>query len=194
MSAPNTNDPREILMPRKLIRSTLAGLAALGLGLGAHSAGAAEVPADQAPAEWVAYATNAMATLRDWLNAETPPAPRVRAVLDATRPAPDQPTPALIVRLWIDGQGTITRAEFPPLADASANADLQTLLVGRQLPPPPRRMRWPMRVALQLPPPPAPATPTGADQTAASGRTGASLVRHADQTVGPRPSGNGTLH
>ena len=135
--------------------------AVLGLGLPVGQAAAAEVAPDQAPAAWVAYAETATQTVTAWLNAETPPAPRVRAILAATRPAPDQPTPPLVVKLWIDGGGTITRVEFAPLADAAADADLRGLLVGRQLGAPPHHMRLPMRIALQLPPPPSPpASPT----------------------------------
>lgn len=140
--------------------------ATLGLGVAPLAVGR-EITADQAPAAWVAYATDATQTIGGWLNAETPPAPRVRAVLEASRPAPDQPTPPLVVKLWIDEQGMITRAEFPPLSDEQADEDLHVLLVGRRLTPPPRRMRLPMRIALQLPPRPAP-TP-GPGQTVASG-------------------------
>lgn len=135
--------------------------AMLGLGLPGGLVEAKAIAPDQAPTDWVAYAVTSMQTITAWLNAETPPAPRVRAVLDATRPAPDQPTPPLVVKLWVDGQGAITRVEFAPLADAEGAADLHALLVGHRLTPPPRGLRLPLRIALQLPPPPKPEAAPG---------------------------------
>lgn len=131
--------------------------AVVGLSASPGLAGAREISPDQAPAAWVAYAMSVSQTVTAWLNAETPPAPRVRAVLEATRAAPDQPTPPVVLKLWIDGQGNISRADCPSLGDATADADLQTLLVGHRLAPPPRHMLLPIRIALQLPPrPPGP--------------------------------------
>jgi len=108
-----------------------------------------------APGEWVVYAEDATRTVTAWLNAEQPPAPRVRAVLEQSRPSPDQPTPPLVVKLWIGRNGVISKVEFPPLPDAGATQDLETLLLHRQLPAPPKGMRQPMRLALQLAPRPA---------------------------------------
>ncbi len=47
----------------------------------------------QAPPAWVAYAQEATRTVIGWLNADESPASGIRAVLEQTRPAPDQPTP-----------------------------------------------------------------------------------------------------
>lgn len=131
------------------------------LGLVAGPAAGRPISPEQAPAEWVAYARGATQAITAWLNAEAPPAPRVRAVLQAARPAPDQPAPPLVVKVWVGRNGAITRVEFAPLADPQADRDLHALLVGRRLSPPPRRMRQPMRLALKLEPrrePPPPST------------------------------------
>jgi hypothetical protein len=141
-------------MTRVLIRPLLGILA--GLGLAGTSQAAGVIGPDQAPPAWVAYAEGSTRTVAAWLNAETAPAPRIRAVLDATRPAQDQPTPPLLVKLWVDGQGIITRADIPSLGDAAADQDLQSLLVGHALTAPPKGLRLPMRLALQLPPSPPP--------------------------------------
>jgi hypothetical protein len=109
---------------------------------------------DQVPAAWITYAQEATLTVISWVNTEDPPAPRIRAVLEETRPAPDQPTPPLVVKIWVGRSGAITRVEFPPLNDAQATQDLQALLTGRKLAVPPKGMRQPMRLGLQLAPRP----------------------------------------
>lgn len=141
--------------PSRIRRAVSALAALLSVGGSAASTTAAEITPDQAPAAWVAYAEGATKTITGWLSAETPPAPRVRAVLEATRPAPDQPTPPLVVRIWVHRDGAISRVEFPPLADAQADQDLRALLIGHRLEPPPAHMRLPMRLGLQLAPHPA---------------------------------------
>jgi hypothetical protein len=114
--------------------------------------GQAAQAGDQVPAAWITYAEEATRTVISWVNTEDPPAPRIRAVLEQTRPAPDQPTPPLVVKIWVDRSGAITRVEFPPLSDAQATQDLQTLLKRRKLAAPPKGMRQPMRLGLQLTP------------------------------------------
>ncbi len=109
----------------------------------------------QAPPAWVAYAQEATRTVIGWLNADESPASGIRAVLEQTRPAPDQPTPPLVVRIWVDPSGAITRVEFPPLSDAQATQDLRALLTSHRLEAPPQGMRQPMRLGLQLAPHPA---------------------------------------
>lgn len=66
-------------------------------------------------------------------------------MLDATRPAPDQPTPPLVMKLWIGRDGTLTKVEFPRLPDVEADQDLHELLTGKRLAPPARGMRLPVR-------------------------------------------------
>jgi hypothetical protein len=137
-------------MPRALIRSALAALASLGL-FGGPAALAGEISPEQAPAAWVAYAHDATQAITAWLNAEAPPAPRVRAVIDAIRPAPDHPNPPpLVLKVWIARDGAITRIEAPPLGDPKADADLRSLIVGQHLPSPPAHMKLPLRLGLQL--------------------------------------------
>ena len=135
----------------------LASLLALfGAPVGSQAGNPASTAA---PASWVAYAEGATRTVIGWLNADQPPAPSVRAVLEQTRPAPDKPTPPLVVKIWVDPSGAITRAEFPPLSDPQATQDLQTLLTSHPLDAPPKGMRQPMRLGLQLAPRPAQPAP-----------------------------------
>ncbi len=119
------------------------------------------VAPEQAPAAWVAYAETVNAQVIAWLGAEDEGAVRLRAYLDGTRPAPDQPTAPFVLRLWITPDGTIDRTEFPAFAEPQADADLRALLLGRAIgTPPPPGMLLPLRLELSLAPDPAEPAPT----------------------------------
>lgn len=137
----------------------LRGLIAL-LGLAATPGVAAkQITPEQAPRAWVVYAEQATRTITGWLNAEAPPGPRLKAALGApVSSVPDQAAPALEVKLWVERSGRIGRIEAAPLATPVADQDLRDLLVGRRLAAPPRRIRLPLRIALQIEPAP-PADP-----------------------------------
>jgi hypothetical protein len=105
----------------------------------------------EAPADWVAYAESTTLSVTEWLQASSEPATRLRAYLDATRPGPDQASPPLMLKLWIDGKGVVSRVEFPPFAEPEPNADLRDLIIGRRLgAAPPKHMLLPLRIAVQL--------------------------------------------
>lgn len=138
----------------------LAALVGVGLASTAPAAAQDVTPPDQAPVEWVRYATSATETVTALLQAESEAAIRLRAYLDATRPAPDQPTAPLLIKVWVDKDGGISRIDHAPFAHAEPNADLSTLLVGAALTgTPPADMRLPLRILVQLPPAPASASP-----------------------------------
>lgn len=132
----------------------VAVLLASVLGAGAASAGALPpqaLPPSAAPAEWVRYAESATASVKQWLQADSETATRLRAYLDTTRPAPDQPTAPVQIKMWIDPGGKVTRIEHPPFADAAANADLLALVTAQPLPgKPPGGMLLPLRIRVQL--------------------------------------------
>lgn len=128
--------------------------ALIGAGVAATTPVAAQsVSPAQAPAEWVAYAERATVSVTELLQADSEQAVRLRAYLDATRPAPDQPTALLVLKIWVDDDGMVSRIDYPPFAHAQANADLRGLIVGTALPgTPPADMLLPMRIAVQLEP------------------------------------------
>ncbi len=145
-------------------------LAALvGAGLAATAPASAQISPSAAPTEWVRYAEGATATIAGWLQAEDPAALRLRDYLNRTRPADDQPSPSLALKVWVNPAGAIDRIEFTPFAHAETNADLRTLIVGRRLAgPPPEGMLQPIRLAIQLDPaeqPADPAAPAGQGPT-----------------------------
>jgi hypothetical protein len=132
-------------------RSVVAAVLAL-FGLGGGFAAQAK-PAAAPPPDWIAYAEQATRLITDELNSPDAPAPRLRTALDATRPAADQPAPPLVLKIWIDRDGALTRVDHGPFSDGQADADLKTLLVGRHLGRPPHGMLLPIRIAIQLAPP-----------------------------------------
>jgi hypothetical protein len=143
-------------MGRRLIPSLVTSLVAL-LGLGVRPGAAAPIlNPEQAPAAWVAYAQGATQAIAGWLNADTPPAPDLKAALEAVRPMDDPSAPPLVVKIWVDKAGAISRIDFASLGDAEADQGLRSLLLGRPLGSPPKGMRLPMGIALGIASPPAP--------------------------------------
>lgn len=138
-----------------------------GLSMPASVALAQKVNPEAAPRAWVAYAETVNRKVTEWLRSEDEPAVRLRAYIDGLRPAADQSSLPITLRLWIDAKGVVTRVEFAPFAHEEANTDLRGLLVGRAVGvSPPRSMLLPLRLTVQLDPAPEPAFPsatTGVD-------------------------------
>ena len=130
-------------------RQWLAAIVGAGLA-SATPVSAQTVSPSAAPAEWVRYAEDATNTISAWLGEDGEPATRVRTSLDQTRPAADQPTPPLELRVWVDPDGAVSRIAFHPFAHEEANASLRGAIVGRRLTPPPADMLLPIRIAVQL--------------------------------------------
>lgn len=146
--------------------------AAAGAGLATASPVAAQTIAPSAaPVEWVRYAEGATAAVTRLLEADNETALRFRTYLHRTRPAEEEPTPPLELKIWVDESGVVSRMEFTPFAHAEPGADLRSLVVGQRLPgEPPADMLLPMRIAIQLDAPAAPPpTPTGGAPKARSG-------------------------
>lgn len=139
-----------------IVRRFAAALAVgLGLASGATAAPPQSVSPEAAPPAWVTYADRVNREVAGWLGGEDEAALRLRAYLDVTRPATDQSSPPLTLRLWIDAGGIIERVEFTPFAHEAANDDLRGLLVARTIgAPPPKGMLLPLRLAVRLDPPP----------------------------------------
>lgn len=64
--------------------------------------------------------------------------------------APENPPPAITVSIWIAQSGEVERVSFPSLSDASADADLKTLLMRIAAGAPPSGMLQPVRLRLSL--------------------------------------------
>lgn len=147
-----------------LVARSLRWLAALvGAGLASTAPVAAQtVSPSAAPVEWVRYAESATTTISAWLGEDSEAATQFRSYLDRTRPAEDQPTPPLELRVWINPDGAVSRIAFTPFAHEEANESLRGAIVGRRLAAPPADMLLPIRIAVQLDAPaPEAASDTG---------------------------------
>src|SRR5690606_24334309 len=121
-------------------RALATGLAA-ALGLAAPvQAQTQSLTPEAAPAAWVAYAEAATRTVTTWSEEDGEATSSLRLYLHQPRPASDQPTPPLELKLWIDPDGVVSRVGFAPFAHKEADADLKTSVQGRRLPPPPSGM------------------------------------------------------
>lgn len=127
------------------VMAIVAGVAAEGQ--------AQSISPSAAPVEWVRYAEAITATISGWLEEDSDAATRLRIHLDATRLAADRATPPVVLKLWIEPDGQVSRIEFTPFADEQANVDLRAAIVGRRLlTSPPTDMRLPLRLAVRLEP------------------------------------------
>lgn len=135
-------------------KSLSIAFALLGAASGAPAA-ARQLSPEAAPREWVTYAEMATRTIDGWLNGEEAPAAAVRAAVAVAWPSRDRPAAPFLLKVWVDKRGSITRIEHVSIG-AEGDAQFETLLVGRQFAPPPRRMRLPMRLALEVATPEAP--------------------------------------
>lgn len=134
------------------LAGALAGVASSLVTLGGAAAAQPQsISPSEAPIEWVHYAETASQSITNWLEEDSEPATAFRAYLHQTRPAEDQPTLSLMLKLWIGAGGRIDRIDFTPFANEPTNVSLRAALVGRNLASaPPRGMLLPLRLAIQL--------------------------------------------
>lgn len=138
------------------MRVTAVIIALLGAALGCSALPAQSISPGQAPAAWLRYAEGATRDVTGWLQEDSEAGVGLRTYLEGLRPAADQQTPALRLKLWIDTTGKIERVDFAPFAHEEANAAVRKLTMGRMLAgSPPCDMRQPLHLAVQLDPSPA---------------------------------------
>lgn len=110
---------------------------------------AQSVTPSSAPVEWLRYAEASTRTISAWLQEDAEAPSRFRAHLDASRSTGNVPV-EIEIGLWLGRDGKVERIRFVSFADAQANADLQNVIVGRDLGVPPSGMLLPMRIAVQV--------------------------------------------
>jgi hypothetical protein len=86
-----------------------------------------------------------------WIAADEKVANRFRAYVIEHGGKDDGPPPMLVVRAWLNPDGTVERVSFPPLKDAQADEDLHTILkrgnIGEA---PPPEMLQPLNLRFSL--------------------------------------------
>jgi hypothetical protein len=108
---------------------------------------------DKAPPSWRQFAKLVQYRFETWIGADEEIANRFRAYLIDRAGKEDGPPPTLVVRAWLNPDGTVERVSFDALKDARADADLRTILkrgnVG-EAPPPEMLQPFNLRFSLNL--------------------------------------------
>jgi len=103
------------------------------------------------PPSWVQFAKLVKYRFEEWIAADEPVAARFRVYLKAAAGTSDGPPASLMVRAWVNADGTIARVAFPAFGDAGATDDLRTILMhGNIGEPPPPDMLQPLHLRFSL--------------------------------------------
>jgi hypothetical protein len=108
--------------------------------------------AAKAPPAWGQFAKLVKYRFEEWVAGDDGAAIRFRAYVKIHRGASDGPPTSLIVKVWVNPDGTVERVSFPSFGDAVATRDLQTILThGNIGEAPPPEMLQPLILRLSLP-------------------------------------------
>src|SRR6202012_111551 len=83
---------------------------------------------DQAPASWGQFAKLVKYRFETWGAADEPVANRFRAYVVDHAGKDGGPPETLVVKAWLNPDGTVERVSFPSLPDAKADDDLHAIL------------------------------------------------------------------
>lgn len=108
-------------------------------------------PVDAAPPSWGQFAKLVKYRFEEWVAADETVANRFRAWVK-TAGATDKAAPSsLVVKAWLNPDGTVERVAFAPLSDERAGSDLRTILTrGNIGEPPPPEMIQPINLRFSL--------------------------------------------
>jgi hypothetical protein len=105
----------------------------------------------KAPPSWGQFAKLVQYRFETWIGADDEVASRFRAYLTEHAGKEDGPPPTLVVKVWLNPDGTVERVSFAALKDARADADLHTILkrgnIGEA---PPPEMLQPLNLRFSL--------------------------------------------
>ncbi len=106
---------------------------------------------DQAPPSWGQFAKLVKYRFEIWISADEPIAKRFRAYVVDHAGKEDGPPQTLVVKAWLNPDGTVERISFPPLQDAQADEDLHTILKSGNIgEAPPPEMLQPLNLRFSL--------------------------------------------
>lgn len=106
---------------------------------------------DAAPPSWGQFAKLVTYRFEEWVAADDAVANRLRAWLIDHNGKDDGPPPNLVVRAWLNPDGSVERVSFPPLNDDGATEDLRTILLrGNVGEAPPPEMLQPLNLRFSL--------------------------------------------
>jgi hypothetical protein len=133
--------------------SAIALLGSLLLSAAAAAQGLDYRNPDNAPPSWGQFAKLVKYRFETWVAADEPVANRFRAYVIDNAGKDGGPPPTLVVRAWLNPDGTVERVSFSPLPDPHADEDLRTILkrgnIG-EAPPPEMLLPLNLRFSLNL--------------------------------------------
>jgi hypothetical protein len=104
------------------------------------------------PPSWKQFAKLVQYRFETWVTADEEVANRFRSYLTNAGKEDGAP-PTVVVRAWLNPDGTVERVSFPALRDARADADLRTILTrGNIGEAPPPEMLQPLSLRFSLNP------------------------------------------
>jgi hypothetical protein len=105
----------------------------------------------QAPPSWAQFAKLVQYRFETWIGADEEVANRFRTYLKQSAGKEDGLPASLVVKAWLNPDGTVERVAFPTLNDPQANADLRTILTrGNIGEAPPPEMLQPLNLRFSL--------------------------------------------
>jgi hypothetical protein len=145
----------KVFMPFSRVLSSLI-IGGCLLGVFAPPIVSAQAPyreSAQAPAHWGQFAKLVKFRFEEWVSADDPIADRFRAYLKTQAGASDGPPASLVVRAWLNPDGSVERVAFAAFADDGATRDLQSILTrGNVGEAPPPEMLQPLHLRFSLTP------------------------------------------
>ena len=105
----------------------------------------------KAPPSWAQFAKLVKYRFETWIGADETVANRFRAYLADHAGKEDGPPQTLVVRAWLNPDGSVERVSFAALKDAQADADLHVILTrGNVGEAPPPEMLQPLNLRFSL--------------------------------------------
>jgi hypothetical protein len=106
---------------------------------------------DKAPPSWGQFAKLVQYRFETWIGADEEVANRFRVYVTDHAGKEDGPPPTLVVKAWLNPDGTVERVTFAALKDARADTDLHTILTrGNIGEAPPPEMLQPLNLRFSL--------------------------------------------
>ena len=106
---------------------------------------------DKAPPSWGQFSKLVQYRFETWIGADDEVANRFRAYVTEHAGKEDGPPPMLVVKAWLNPDGTVERVTFAALKDARADSDLHTILTrGNIGEAPPPEMLQPLNLRFSL--------------------------------------------
>ncbi|UZE50946.1 hypothetical protein [Rhodopseudomonas sp. P2A-2r] len=106
---------------------------------------------DTAPPAWGQFAKLVKYRFEEWISADDAVANRFRAWLKETNGKQDGPPTSLVVKAWLNPDGSVERVSFAAFKDERANTDLRAVLTrGNIGEAPPPEMLQPINLRFSL--------------------------------------------